>query len=44
MSGIYLYGGSGCGKSFLSNIFYNNLTIAEKEKQHFNEFMGGIHA
>ena len=27
IQGIYLYGGSGCGKSFLSDMFYNNLPI-----------------
>jgi len=30
IKGVYLYGGSGCGKTFLSNIFYDNLSIAEK--------------
>lgn len=44
MKGIYLYGGSGCGKSFLSDIFFNNLAIKEKQRLHFHEFMGGIHA
>jgi predicted ATPase len=34
--GIYLYGGSGCGKSFLSDIFFNNLSIKEKQRQHFH--------
>jgi predicted ATPase len=32
IKGIYLYGGSGCGKSFLSEIFYANLSIKEKRK------------
>jgi predicted ATPase len=27
VKGLYLYGGSGSGKSFLSDIFYNNLKI-----------------
>lgn len=30
IKGVYLYGGSGCGKTFLSNIFYDNLSIVEK--------------
>ncbi len=25
--GLYIYGGSGCGKSFLSDIFYDHLAI-----------------
>ena len=44
IKGIYLYGGSGCGKSFLSEMFFSSLSIKEKQKQHFHEFMGGIHA
>lgn len=44
MKGMYLYGGSGCGKSFLSDMFYNNLQIGEKSKIHFHEFMANIHA
>jgi cell division protein ZapE len=41
---MYLFGGSGCGKSFLSDMFYDNLEIVEKKKVHFHEFMAGIHA
>jgi predicted ATPase len=44
IKGVYLYGGSGCGKSFLSEMFFASLDIREKQKQHFHEFMGGIHA
>jgi len=42
--GVYLYGGSGSGKSFLSELFYNQLQIAEKKREHFHEFMTGVHA
>ena len=44
IKGLYLYGGSGCGKSFLSDMFYDNLDIAEKGKIHFHEFMANVHA
>ena len=44
MKGLYLFGGSGCGKSFLSDMFYDHLEIEEKKKVHFHEFMAGIHA
>lgn len=36
MGGLYLYGGSGSGKSFLSDMFYDNLQIEEKKKIHFH--------
>ena len=43
MTGLYLFGQSGTGKSFISEMFYNNLPIKEKRKIHFHEFMGEIH-
>jgi predicted ATPase len=42
VKGLYLYGGSGCGKTYLSEIFFNNLTIKEKMKTHFHEFMATV--
>jgi predicted ATPase len=42
MKGLYLWGGSGCGKTYLSDLFYHNLPIKEKSKAHFHEFMAGI--
>jgi predicted ATPase len=42
VKGLYLWGGSGCGKTYLSDIFYHNLPIKEKSKIHFHEFMANI--
>lgn len=42
VKGLYLWGGSGCGKTYLSDLFYNQLPIQEKSKAHFHEFMAGI--
>jgi predicted ATPase len=44
IKGMYLFGGSGCGKSFLSDLFYDHLDIKEKTKVHFHEFMANIHS
>ena len=44
IQGMYLYGGSGCGKSFLSDLFFASLEIKEKQRQHFHEFMAGVHS
>ena len=41
--GLYLYGTPGCGKTFLMDMFYNNIPFKEKERIHFNEFMLKIH-
>lgn len=41
--GVYLWGKVGRGKTFIFNIFYNNLKINNKHKQHFHEFMLDCH-
>jgi cell division protein ZapE len=41
---MYLYGGSGCGKSVLCDMFFDKLNIREKQRVHFHEFMSGVHA
>lgn len=33
----------GCGKTFVMDLFYENLKIVEKKRIHFNEFMLKIH-
>jgi cell division protein ZapE len=41
--GMYLWGGVGRGKSWLMNMFYENLAIEEKKRIHFHRFMHDIH-
>lgn len=42
--GLYMWGGVGRGKTFIMDIFYNNLPIDKKKRQHFSHFMKDIHA
>lgn len=44
IKGLYMWGGVGRGKTFIMDIFYNNLTIKNKKRQHFSHFMKNIHA
>lgn len=37
--GLYIHGHPGCGKTFLMDMFFENLTIKEKLRIHFNEFL-----
>jgi len=41
--GLYLWGGVGRGKSWLMNLFYEELAIEEKNRIHFHHFMLDIH-
>ena len=41
--GIYLWGGVGRGKTWLMNMFYEDLAIKEKTRIHFHHFMLNIH-
>jgi len=42
--GLYLWGGVGRGKTFLVDLFYDALPIADKRRTHFHRFMREIHA
>jgi cell division protein ZapE len=41
--GLYLWGGVGRGKTWLMNLFYEELPIEEKKRMHFHHFMLDIH-
>jgi cell division protein ZapE len=43
VKGIYLWGGVGRGKTFLMDLFFQNLNVAQKKRFHFHEFMNEIH-
>jgi len=40
---IYLWGGTGCGKTFMMDLFYSQLPIEAKRRVHFNDFMIDVH-
>ncbi len=41
--GLYIYGGVGCGKSMLMDLFYEHVPVKQKRRVHFHEFMADIH-
>tara|TARA_B100001559_G_scaffold279000_1_gene251283 strand:+ start:542 stop:1591 length:1050 start_codon:yes stop_codon:yes gene_type:complete len=42
-NGIYLWGDVGRGKTFLMDLFFESLTIDEKDRKHFHRLMEEIH-
>jgi predicted ATPase len=44
MKGIYMYGGPGCGKTFMMDIFYRCAPTKRKRRAHFHAFMLDVHA
>ncbi|CAM4747635.1 unnamed protein product [Rotaria magnacalcarata] len=40
---LYIYGGAGCGKSLLMDIFFECIPTNEKRRVHFNSFMLEFH-
>ncbi|MAW33066.1 MAG: cell division protein ZapE [Proteobacteria bacterium] len=43
MSGVYIWGGVGRGKSFLVDSFFESVPISKKRRVHYHHFMVGIH-
>ena len=42
-NGIYLYGEAGVGKTMLMDICFSSITIKQKKRIHFQEFMIDVH-
>ncbi len=42
--GLYLWGGVGRGKTFLSELLFEHIPIADKRRLHFHRFMAEVHA
>ena len=43
VTGVYIWGGVGRGKTWLMNLFYESLPFDQKLRLHFHHFMLGVH-
>jgi predicted ATPase len=41
--GLYMWGSTGCGKTYLMDLFYDHIPIAKKRRIHFHDFMLDVH-
>lgn len=41
--GLYIWGGCGTGKTFMMDLFHDNIPIAKKRRVHFHEWMIEVH-
>lgn len=44
VKGLYFWGGVGRGKTFLVDLFFNNLPVDNKIRMHFHHFMQMVHS
>lgn len=42
--GLYLWGGTGTGKTFMMNMFYDKVKVQSKKRIHFHEWMIDVHS
>lgn len=40
---LYMWGSTGCGKTYLMDLFYESLPIEKKRRIHFHDFMLNVH-
>ena len=43
VSGLYIYGEVGRGKTFLMDLFFETSAVRRKRRAHFHEFMADVH-
>lgn len=44
VKGVYVWGGVGRGKTWLIDLFFQGVPIAQKQRMHFHDFMQNMHA
>lgn len=44
VQGLYLWGGVGRGKTFLTELLFEHIPLADKRRLHFHRFMAEVHA